>query len=109
LGMVSPAQFIPLAEETGFIVPIGRWVLRTSCAQSAAWQRAGLPPVCVAVNLSARQFAEDGLVEDVAEALRLSGIAPQLLELEITEGMVIASPERALGTLARIKAMGVRL
>jgi len=109
LGMVSPAQFIPLAEETGFIVPIGRWVLRTACAQSAAWQRAGLPPVCVAVNLSARQFAEDGLVEDVTEALRLSGIAPQLLELEITEGMVITSPERALETLARIKALGVRL
>ena len=109
LGMVSPAQFIPLAEETGFIVPLGRWVLRTACAQSAAWQRAGLPPVCVAVNLSARQFAEDGLVEDVAEALRLSGIAPHLLELEITEGMVIASPERALNTLARIKTMGVRL
>ena len=70
---------------------------------------AGLPPVCVAVNLSARQFAEDGLVEDVAEALRLSGVAPHLLELEITEGMVIASPERALNTLARIKTMGVRL
>jgi diguanylate cyclase (GGDEF)-like protein/PAS domain S-box-containing protein len=109
LGMVPPSQFIPLAEETGFIVPIGRWVLRTACAQSAAWQREGLAPVCVAVNLSARQFAEDGLVDDVAEALRLSGIAPQLLELEITEGMVIASPERALDTLSRIKAMGVRL
>ncbi len=109
LGMVSPAQFIPLAEETGFIVPIGRWVLRTACAQSAAWQRAGLPPVCVAVNLSVRQFADDSLVDDVAEALRDSGIPPHLLELEITEGMVITNPERAFKTLAAIKSMGVRL
>jgi diguanylate cyclase (GGDEF)-like protein/PAS domain S-box-containing protein len=109
LGQVSPAQFIPVAEETGLIVPIGRWVLRTACEQSAAWQHAGLPPVCMAVNLSARQFTDEALAEDVTQAVRDSGIDPCTLELEITEGMVICNPERALAVLTCIKAMGVRL
>lgn len=109
LGSVSPAEFIPLAEETGLIVPIGQWVLRTACAQSMAWQRAGLPPVCMAVNLSARQFAGENLLNDIATVLADTGLTPALLELEITEGMVMHNPERAANVLGAIKEMGVRL
>jgi diguanylate cyclase (GGDEF)-like protein len=109
LGMVSPAQFIPLAEETGLIVPIGRWVLQTACAQNVAWQREGLPPVCMAVNLSARQFADEGLLEDIAAALEQSGMKPDLLELELTESMVMQSPAEASRLLAAIKRLGVRI
>jgi diguanylate cyclase (GGDEF)-like protein len=109
LGMVAPAQFIPVAEETGLIVPIGKWVLRTACAQNLAWQREGLPPVCVAVNLSARQFADDALVTDIAAALKESGMKPELLELELTESMVMQNHERATKVLAAIKQMGVRI
>jgi diguanylate cyclase (GGDEF)-like protein/PAS domain S-box-containing protein len=108
-GAVSPAQFIPIAEETGLIVPIGKWVLRTACMQSMAWQRAGLPPVCVAVNLSPRQFADPNLLADVARTLAESGLAPELLELEITESVVMHAPERAIQLLVNIKALGVRL
>jgi EAL domain-containing protein (putative c-di-GMP-specific phosphodiesterase class I) len=109
LGMVPPAQFIPLAEETGLIVPIGKWVLNTACEQVLAWQRQGLPPMRMAVNLSARQFADDNLVEDIEAALRKTGIAPELLELELTESMVIQNTERAGRVLADIKRLGVRL
>jgi diguanylate cyclase (GGDEF)-like protein/PAS domain S-box-containing protein len=109
MGMVPPAQFIPLAEETGLIVPLGKWVLHTACAQGVAWQKQGLPPVHIAVNLSARQFADDDLVTDIAEALKTTGLQPQLLELELTESMVIQNSERASRVLAEIKAMGVRL
>ena len=109
LGMVSPLQFIPLAEETGLIVPIGRWVLQTACAQNVAWQRAGLPPVCMAVNLSPRQFNDENLLSDIASVLRETGMAPELLELEITESMVMGNIDRAAKQLTAIKQMGVRL
>jgi diguanylate cyclase (GGDEF)-like protein/PAS domain S-box-containing protein len=109
LGMVPPAQFIPLAEETGLIVPLGKWVLHTACAQSVAWLREGLPPLSMAVNLSARQFADEDLVKDIAAALESTGLQPELLELELTESMVIQNTERAGRVLAEIKKMGVRL
>jgi diguanylate cyclase (GGDEF)-like protein/PAS domain S-box-containing protein len=109
LGMVSPMQFIPLAEEIGLIVPIGRWVLRTACAQNVAWQRDGMPPVCMAVNLSPRQFNDPDMVSDIAAALRESGMAAELLELEITEGMVMHDTDRAVKLLGAIKHLGVRL
>jgi diguanylate cyclase (GGDEF)-like protein/PAS domain S-box-containing protein len=109
MGIVPPAQFIPLAEETGLIVPIGKWVLHTACAQNVAWQKQGLPPIHMAVNLSARQFADDDLVEDVAYALKATGLQPELLELELTESMVIQNTERAGRVLNEIKKMGVRL
>jgi diguanylate cyclase (GGDEF)-like protein/PAS domain S-box-containing protein len=109
MGLVPPAQFIPLAEETGLIVPIGRWVLQTACAQNVAWQQQGLPPVHIAVNLSARQFADEDLVEDIAAALKSTGLRPELLELELTESMVIQNTERAGKVLNEIKKMGVRL
>jgi len=109
LGAVSPAEFIPLAEETGLILSIGRWVLRTACEQHVAWRAAGLPPVPLAVNLSPRQFADEELLPDIRRVLHDTGLAAQMLELEITEGMVIADPQRALRTVQAIKRMGVRL
>ena len=109
LGVVPPNQFIPLAEETGLIVLIGRWVLQTACAQSVAWQQQGFPPICMAVNLSVRQFFDEHLIDDVAAALKESGIRPELLEMEITEGMVIQDAERAIHILQSIKNLGVRL
>ena len=109
MGMVPPAQFIPLAEETGLIVPIGKWVLHTACTQSVAWQRQGLPPVRMAVNLSARQFADEDLLEDIAAALESTGLRADLLEVELTESMVIQNTERAGRVLGELKKMGVRL
>jgi len=107
LPMVLPNQFIPLAEETGLIVPIGRWVLRTACAQSALWRHEGLPALRMAVNLSARQFSDDGLIDDIADALAQAELAPNGLELEITESMVMQNPERAVTTLNRLREMGI--
>ena len=109
LGTVSPAQFIPLAEETGLIVPIGRWVLRTACAQNVAWQKAGLPPVKMSVNLSMRQLNDEGLAREIDSVLRETGMDPSLLELEITESMIMHNAERAVKILSTIKALGVRL
>jgi diguanylate cyclase (GGDEF)-like protein/PAS domain S-box-containing protein len=109
LGSVSPAQFIPLAEETGLIVPIGKWVLSSACAQNVAWVREGLPAVCMAVNLSPRQFADADLLPTIAGVFRDTGMPADLLELEITEGMVMHNPERAIEVLRAIKALGVRL
>lgn len=109
LGMISPLQFIPLAEETGLIVSIGKWVLKTACMQNMEWQRRGLPPVRIAVNISTRQFADDALLEDIALALVESGMAPELLELELTESMVMQNHARAAKLLVAIKRLGVRL
>ncbi len=109
LGAVSPAKFIPVAEETGLIVHIGRWVMKTACEQNVAWQRQGLPPISMAVNLSVRQFSDEHLVDDVAAILQETGMAPQLLELEITEGMIVHNVERAIKLLTAIKQLGVRL
>ena len=109
LGSVPPLQIIPVAEETGLIVPIGKWVLETACAQNVAWQRQGLPPVCMAVNLSLRQLTDEGLIDDIKAALKDSGMAPNLLELEITESMVMHNPGRMIKVLSEIKSIGVRL
>jgi len=109
LGLVSPLSFIPIAEETGLIVPIGDWVLREACARARAWQLAGLGEVPVAVNLSARQFSSPGLDASVAAALAAAGCPAMLLQLEITESMVMTQPEQALATMLRLKAMGVQL
>ena len=107
LAMVAPNQFIPLAEETGLIVPIGRWVLRTACAQSAQWRREGLADMRIAVNLSARQFSDDGLIADIGDALAEAALPADGLELEITESMVMQNPERAVTTLSRLRELGI--
>ncbi|MBC7804311.1 MAG: EAL domain-containing protein [Candidatus Parcubacteria bacterium] len=108
-GLVAPAEFVPLAEETGLIVPIGQWVLRTACEQNRAWQAQGLSSLCVAVNLSARQFSQETLLQDVARVLSDTGLDASLLELEITESMVMRNPAHAVALLDSLKAMGVRL
>jgi diguanylate cyclase (GGDEF)-like protein/PAS domain S-box-containing protein len=108
-GLVSPADFIPLAEETGLIVPIGEWVLRTACAQNKAWQDAGLAPLRVAVNLSARQFQQKNLIQTISAALRDSGLQPHYLDIEITESMVMQNAAAAVKTLNELDAMGVVL
>jgi diguanylate cyclase (GGDEF)-like protein len=108
-GTVSPGQFIPLAEETGLIVPIGRWVLKEACAQNMAWQRRGLLPVTMAVNLSPRQFADPHLLHDVDEALLASGMSAVLLQLEVTESMVMRNVSRAIKVLDAIQSRGIRL
>jgi diguanylate cyclase (GGDEF)-like protein/PAS domain S-box-containing protein len=109
LGAVPPAQFVPLAEETGLIVPIGRWVLQKACEQCVAWQSAGLAPVCMAVNISPRQFTDPGLLDDIRKVLSATAMKPELLELEITESMVMHNVEQAVRKLRAIKEMGVRL
>jgi diguanylate cyclase (GGDEF)-like protein/PAS domain S-box-containing protein len=110
-GMVSPAEFIPLAEETGLIVAIGEWVLKAACEYTHLWHRggAGMPPLRVAVNLSARQFAQPSLVRDVARILDTTGLQPGALDLEITESMVMGNPEQAIQTLRQLKSMGISL
>jgi diguanylate cyclase (GGDEF)-like protein len=109
LGMVAPTEFIPIAEETGLIVSIGKWVLRTACAQNVAWQKRGLPHLNMAVNLSRRQFSDDGLLRDITSILAETGMSPELLELEITESTLMHDIGKAIGTLKAFKDMGVRL
>jgi diguanylate cyclase (GGDEF)-like protein len=109
MGLLPPIQFIPLAEETGLIVPIGRWVLNAACNQNMAWQRAGLPPVTVAVNVSPRQFSDEHLLRDIDAALAVSGMDPKYLEIEITESMVMLNVERAVRVLEAIQSRGIGL
>jgi diguanylate cyclase (GGDEF)-like protein len=109
LGSITPGRFIPIAEETGLIVPIGAWVLKTACSQTRAWQRQGVRRFPVAVNLSPRQFAAAHLVDDIKSALAESGLAPADLELEVTESMVMDDPDRAVDVLRQVKALGVRV
>jgi diguanylate cyclase (GGDEF)-like protein/PAS domain S-box-containing protein len=108
-GLISPLRFIGLAEESGLIVPLGEWVLRTACAQAQAWRAAGLPPLAVSVNVSARQFEEKRLVERIAAALRDTGLPPQLLEVEVTESSLMRDLARSVGKMREIEAMGVAL
>jgi len=108
-GIISPGEFMPVAEDTGLITAIGQWVLRAACRQLAVWREQGLPPLRVAVNLSQRQFAQDGLIQMVREALHITSIDSSRLELELTEAMVMRNPERAEKMLGQLKDLGVRL
>ncbi len=108
-GLIYPDQFIPLAEQTGLIVPIGEWVLRTACAQNKIWRDQGLTPIKVSVNLSARQFLAQDLVEKVQQILRDTGLEPDALALEITEGIVMEDIAATVSTLRALRAMGVYL
>ena len=109
LGLISPATFIPLAEETGLIMPIGEWVLKTACAQTKAWQTAGFSSLRVAVNLSCRQFNQANLGESIVEILNNTGLAPQFLELEITESVLTQNESAAIKTLNKLKLLGIEI
>ena len=109
LGMVPPLRFIGLAEETGLIVPIGAWVLRTACQQAKAWQVEGLGFLRVSVNLSARQFNQHDLTRSIADILQETGLDPQYLELELTESMVMTDVEHTVGMLRDLKTIGVQM
>ena len=108
-GVIPPDEFIPIAEESGMIVPIGEWVLRSAVAQLAAWRADGLPPAPVAVNLSARQFLQSDVIAMVDEQLRESGLDPALLELELTESVSMADPERSVVVMRGLGDLGVML
>ena len=109
-GLIQPGDFIPAAEDSGLIVPIGQWVLTEACRQVATWSRelAG-PPVSLSVNLSARQFQHPGLLGDVTRALEESGLDPSALTLEITESVVMREPHVAAAKLREMKALGVAI
>jgi len=109
MGLVPPNRFIPLAEETGLILPIGEWVLQTACRQVREWQEAGLPIPRVSVNVSGQQLRRGGFLETVEQALERSGLAAGSLELEITEGFIMKQSEQAISILDRLRQLGVIL
>jgi diguanylate cyclase (GGDEF)-like protein/PAS domain S-box-containing protein len=108
-GLIAPARFIPLAEETGLIVPLGDWVLQTACAQARAWLDAGYPTLVMAVNLSVRQLQQRDIVQKIALALTQTGLPPNQLKLELTESMIMLQGEQANDLLQAVKALGVSL
>ncbi len=109
LGLIPPDRFIPIAEETGLIIPIGEWVVKTACAQHRAWQDAGLPGTRLSVNLSARQFRDRNLIDMLARVLAETRVQPRCLELELTESLVMGNAEEFVGKLESMKALGVKI
>jgi EAL domain-containing protein (putative c-di-GMP-specific phosphodiesterase class I) len=109
MGLVPPAEFIPLAEVTGLILPLGEWVLRTACRQNRIWQERGFAPMRVGVNISARQFQQQHLAENVLQILGETGLAPEYLNLELTESSIMSKAESTIEVLTRLKAMGVTI
>lgn len=108
-GMIPPVEFIPMAEETGMIVQIGEWVLRTACQQNKAWQNAGMAAIKMSVNVSPRQFREKSFVACVKSVLEDTGLDPQYLELEITESLIMENVDKAVATMKDLNALGVQL
>ena len=109
IGLVAPLDFIPIAEETGFIVPLGRWILLAACEQLAAWTALSNEPLTVAVNLSRRQLASPLLVDNIRTALALTGVHPLQLVLEVTESVLMENPEQAASALTELRALGIRI
>ena len=109
LGMVSPAEFIPIAEKSGLILPIGEWVMRTAVQQLARWMAGGLPSMIMAVNISAIQFRHPNLPDLVTRILQDAGVNPECLELELTEGVASNDPNRAIAIMADLRSRGVRM
>lgn len=108
-GLVPPNDFIPAAEESGLIVPIGEWVLREACSQAKTWQEMGLPHMTISVNVSARQFRDADLKSSVEQALSISGLESKYLDIELTETAIVEDPEKTKGTLNSLKALGVHV
>jgi EAL domain-containing protein (putative c-di-GMP-specific phosphodiesterase class I) len=108
-GLVLPGEFIPVAEQTGLIRPLGAWILRAACKQAAEWQRAGDPPWRIAVNLSARQFQQPHLVDQIERILQETGLEPRLLELELTESVFMENLESAVEVLVDLKTRGIQI
>ncbi|OQY21609.1 MAG: hypothetical protein B6I37_08430 [Desulfobacteraceae bacterium 4572_35.2] len=108
-GMISPADFIPLAEETGLIVSIGEWVLRSACSQCQQWQDQGYEPIRISVNMSARQFNQKNVVAMVTEVLAQTGLDPNYLDLEITESVLMNDVNSAIDTMTQLHELGVQL
>ncbi|MGL5062974.1 MAG: putative bifunctional diguanylate cyclase/phosphodiesterase, partial [Microcoleus sp.] len=108
-GIISPAEFIPLAEETGLIIPIGEWVLLSACAQAASWIAAGFSPFRISVNLSARQLSDPNIAAKIVEILETTGLEPAHLELEMTESALVENASVAGATLNKLKALGIRI
>ncbi|EUB71668.1 response regulator receiver modulated diguanylate cyclase/phosphodiesterase [Pseudomonas sp. GM41(2012)] len=108
-GLVYPSDFISIAEDSGLIVPLSKWVLAEACRQACAWQAAGLPKICMSVNMSAIDFRQRDFVDGIEQILKQTGLEPALLELEITEGVLMQNVETTVNALARLKVMGVRL
>ena len=109
LGLIYPDRFIPLAEETGLIIAIGKWTMAEVCARSRAWEEMGIPPMIMSVNLSASQLMQPEFVKECAAALKLAGRKPELFELEITESMVMQNPDRATRLMDELREIGIRL
>jgi EAL domain-containing protein (putative c-di-GMP-specific phosphodiesterase class I) len=108
-GTVGPVEFIPIAEETGLILPLGRWVLEQACAQAAAWNQISPRPITMSVNVSGRQLQEPAFAAEVAAVLASTGLSPELLTLELTESVLMQDAEAATAILAGLKSLGVRL
>jgi EAL domain-containing protein (putative c-di-GMP-specific phosphodiesterase class I) len=108
-GLVPPEQFVPIAEECGLIIPIGRWVLREACRQARAWQSAGLSPLCIAINISAVELRDKDFVAGVRAILTETGLAPHYLELELTETFLMQDSQSTATVLRALKEMGVQL
>lgn len=109
LGMISPSEFIPILEETGLIVSVGEWVLRAACAQNKQWQDAGLPPIRIAVNLSAIQFLQPALAQTIRTVLKETGLFPEYLELEITENIAMHAEDAVIAILDELRAIGIQI
>lgn len=109
IGLIEPMKFIPIAEETDLIIPIGEWVLRTACTQNKAWQLAGLKPIRIAVNISARQFYQQDIVETVVRVLKETGLEPKYLELELTESIFIRNDVAITTALGKLKELGIHM
>jgi diguanylate cyclase (GGDEF)-like protein len=108
-GLIEPARFVPILEETGLIVPVGAWVLAEACHQAKLWQSGGRPALRVSVNISSRQFRSEGLLKAVSGSLRASGLAPHLLELELTESLLVENIQQAMDVLQQLKALGASI
>ena len=109
LGLLYPNEFVPLAEESGLIISLGDWILRTACVQNKAWQDKGLLPMCLSVNFSARQFQQPTFITDVAQILKDTNLDPRWLELELTESSIMKDPEEAIEKLHELKLMGIKV